>query len=106
MYIVHDDIISITWHLAYLSLSVLVLGSGTSSNSLVDFLLLLYKSYIYRNRGKLSQINIKGFKAYIKYYEKIEYYIACKNNKKHIHLTKFERIRTALQEISTTNDGC
>jgi hypothetical protein len=52
-----------------LSLSLLIVGphSSTKSSIFINFLLLLYKTYIYRAKLNGSQLEINGFKAYLKY---------------------------------------
>jgi hypothetical protein len=50
----------------------------------------------YRARFKSCQVNLIGFKAYVKYYEKIEHFIAVKNNSQHFHLATYKGIRNAL----------
>lgn len=81
--------------LPVLSLSLLIVGPcpSTKSSIFINFLLLLFKSYIYRAKLNGSQLEINGFKAYLKYYERIEYCIAVKNNNKQFHLTKFKAIK-------------
>ena len=87
-------------NLPNLHLITFVVGSNDKENAvLIDFLLLLYRSYIYNNRGKFNQLIIEGFKRYVKLYERIEYNIAKKNNRELVHLTKFNNLQLALNNV-------
>lgn len=85
-------------NLPALNLTSIVIGPCSCFNfSLLDnFILLLYKSYVYRARTNKSMLEVKGFKAFFQYYEKIEHQIAMKNDSEQFHLTKYENIRKAL----------
>jgi len=75
---------------------LMVTGLHDNNNViLVNFILLLYKYFIYRCRNS-SLLSLKGFQTLLKHYEKLEYTIAYKNNKLSFHLTKFEKLRNAL----------
>jgi len=65
-------------NLPVLNLTSLVIGPSSFSNFslLINFLLLLFKSYVYRVRLNGRKLEIDGLKAYFKYYERIEYQIA------------------------------
>ena len=55
-----------------------------------NFLLLLYKSFIYINRLSNKSVRFEGFKVYIKGIMKIEEKIASKNNKLPQHFQKWD----------------
>ena len=84
-----------------LNLTSIVVGPCLCFNFslLINFILLAYKSYIYRARTKGCLLSLNGFKVYLSCYVQIEYNIASKNNTMHIHLTKFSNLRDALVRI-------
>ena len=55
-----------------------------------NFLLLLYKRFIYINRLSNKSVKFEGFKVYIKRIMRIEEKIASKNNKLPQHFQKWD----------------
>ena len=63
--------------------------------SIINFIVLLAKFYIYRQKWSKGNLNIKAFIRFVLNIEKIEKYIAIKNNKLYIHNKKWSRCSTA-----------
>ena len=65
-------------------------------NTLINHTILLYKQFIYKNRGAKSKINITGFRHFLKSVINTEKVIAKKRNKVDLHLKKWNPFLTLL----------
>ena len=62
-----------------------------SNNWIGNFIVLLVKFYVYRQRCMKGNLNIKAFIRFVREIENIEKYIAIKNDKIRLHCKKWKK---------------
>ena len=67
--------------------------------SIVNFIVLIFKQYIYSQRCLKKELKWQELKGKIKTIERVERYIAVKNNKVHLHAKKWGRKISSLNEF-------
>ena len=67
-----------------------------SNSVIINHLILLFKKFLYENRGNRFKINVTSFQVYVAYVYEIENKIAKKRRKIEAHLRKWETIADLL----------
>ena len=67
-----------------------------SNSVIINHLILLFKKFLYENRGNRFKINVTSFQVYVAYVYEIENKMAKKCQKIEAHLRKWETIADLL----------